>query len=127
MRLVAAKGTQVPEETRKQMTLMEDTVQQAIRAQATHRNAARQRDQADNLKHTIRGWMRPELAKDLDVKLEFVATDWKTLVSGVVSGKYHMTGSASISPARAKAALFQQLFLARHRAADAEEERGQVQ
>ena len=27
-----------------------------------------------------------ELAKDLDVKLEFVATDWKTLVSGVVSG-----------------------------------------
>ena len=23
-----------------------------------------------------------ELAKDLDVKLEFVATDWKTLVSG---------------------------------------------
>ena len=45
-----------------------------------------------------------ELAKDLDVKLEFVATDWKTLVSGVVSGKYHMTGSASISPARAKVA-----------------------
>ncbi|MEC7210896.1 MAG: transporter substrate-binding domain-containing protein, partial [Pseudomonadota bacterium] len=44
-----------------------------------------------------------ELAKDLDVELEFVATDWKTLVSGVVSGKYHMTGSASISPARAKA------------------------
>ena len=45
-----------------------------------------------------------ELAKDLDVKVEFVPTDWKTLVSGVVSGKYHMTGSASISPARAKAA-----------------------
>ena len=44
------------------------------------------------------------LAKDLDVKLEFVPTDWKTLVSGVISGKYHMTGSASISPARAKAA-----------------------
>ena len=32
-----------------------------------------------------------ELAKDLDVKLEFVATDWKTLVSGVVSGKYHLS------------------------------------
>ena len=45
-----------------------------------------------------------ELAKDLDVKLEFVPTDWKTLVSGVTAGKYHMTGSASISPARAKAA-----------------------
>lgn len=45
-----------------------------------------------------------ELAKDLGVTVEFVPTDWKTLVSGVVSGKYHMTGSASISPARAKAA-----------------------
>ena len=45
-----------------------------------------------------------ELAKDLDVKVEFVPTDWKTLVNGVVSGKYHMTGSASISPGRAKVA-----------------------
>ena len=45
-----------------------------------------------------------ELAKDLGVSVEFVPTDWKTLVSGVTSGKYHMTGSASISPARAKAA-----------------------
>ncbi len=45
-----------------------------------------------------------ELAKDLGVEVEFVATDWKTLVSGVTSGKYHMTGSASISPKRAKAA-----------------------
>ncbi len=45
-----------------------------------------------------------ELAKDLGVNLEFVPADWKTLVSGVTSGKYHMTGSASISPARAKAA-----------------------
>ena len=44
-----------------------------------------------------------ELAKDLGVKVEFVPTDWKTLVSGVTSGKYHMTGSASISAARAKA------------------------
>ena len=44
------------------------------------------------------------LAKDLGVKVEFVPTDWKTLVSGVTSGKYHMTGSASISPSRAKAA-----------------------
>jgi len=45
-----------------------------------------------------------ELAKDLEVELEFVPTDWKTLVNGVVSGKYHMTGSASISAGRAKAA-----------------------
>jgi len=45
-----------------------------------------------------------QLAKDLGVEVEFVPTDWKTLVSGVVSGKYHMTGSASISPKRAKVA-----------------------
>ncbi len=45
-----------------------------------------------------------ELAKDLGVELEFVPTDWKTLVSGVTAGQYHMTGSASVSPARAKAA-----------------------
>jgi cyclohexadienyl dehydratase len=44
-----------------------------------------------------------ELAKDLAVELEFMPADWKTLVSGVTSGKYHMTGSASVSPARAKA------------------------
>ena len=44
-----------------------------------------------------------ELAKDLGVKVKFIPTDWKTLVSGVTSGKYHMTGSASASPARAKA------------------------
>ncbi len=45
-----------------------------------------------------------ELAKDLGVKVEFVPTDWNTLVSGVTAGKYHMTGSASILPARAKVA-----------------------
>lgn len=44
-----------------------------------------------------------ELASDLGVEVEFVPTDWKTLVNGVVSGAYHMTGSASVSPARAKA------------------------
>lgn len=51
-----------------------------------------------------------ELAKDLNVELELVPTDWKTLVSGVTSGKYHMTGSASISPARAKAAGYSQSY-----------------
>ncbi|MDA9207866.1 transporter substrate-binding domain-containing protein [Octadecabacter sp.] len=45
-----------------------------------------------------------ELAADLGVEVEFVATDWKTLVSGVTAGQYHITGSASVSPARAKAA-----------------------
>ena len=46
-----------------------------------------------------------ELAKDMDVELEFIATDWKTLVNGVVGGNYHLTGSASISAARMKACL----------------------
>ncbi len=47
-----------------------------------------------------------ELAKDLGVEVEFVPADWKTLVSGVTSGKYHMTGSASLKPSRAKVAGF---------------------
>ncbi|MFT5897336.1 MAG: cyclohexadienyl dehydratase [bacterium] len=53
-----------------------------------------------------------ELAKDLEVELELVPTDWKTLVSGVTAGKYHMTGSASISPARAKAAGYTDSYFA---------------
>ena len=53
-----------------------------------------------------------ELAKDLGVELEFVATDWKTLVNGVVAGNYHMTGSASISPARMKAAGYSASYIA---------------
>jgi len=44
------------------------------------------------------------LATDLGVEVAFVPTDWKTLVAGVTSGQYHITGSASVSPARAKAA-----------------------
>ncbi|MGF1660727.1 MAG: transporter substrate-binding domain-containing protein [Rubrimonas sp.] len=50
------------------------------------------------------------LAEDLGVKVEFVPTDWKTLVAGVVAGKYHITGSASISAARAKAAGFSRSY-----------------
>ena len=52
-----------------------------------------------------------ELAKDLDVKLEFVAADWGTLVNGVTSGKYHMTGSASINPSRMKVAGFSESYI----------------
>ena len=53
-----------------------------------------------------------ELAKDLGVEVEFVPTDWKTLVNGVVSGKYHISGSASVSPARMKVAGFSESYLA---------------
>ncbi|MCE8554208.1 transporter substrate-binding domain-containing protein [Ruegeria pomeroyi] len=53
-----------------------------------------------------------ELASDLGVTVEFVPTDWKTLVNGVVAGKYHMTGSASISPPRMKVAGFSESYIA---------------
>jgi cyclohexadienyl dehydratase len=53
-----------------------------------------------------------ELAADLGVEVEFVPTDWKTLVNGVVAGKYHMTGSASISPPRMKVAGFSDSYIA---------------
>ena len=51
------------------------------------------------------------LAADLGVTVEFVPTDWKTLVNGVVAGKYHMTGSASISPPRMKVAGFSDSYI----------------
>lgn len=69
------------------------------------------RDPASN---TYKGFdidVMTELATDLGVELEFVPTDWKTLVNGVTSGKYHITGSASISPARMKAAGFSESYL----------------
>jgi cyclohexadienyl dehydratase len=53
-----------------------------------------------------------ELAKDMGVEVEFVATDWKTLVNGVVAGNYHMTGSASISSSRMKVAGFSESYIA---------------
>jgi cyclohexadienyl dehydratase len=53
-----------------------------------------------------------ELAADLGVEVEFVPTDWKTLVQGVVAGNYHVSGSASISPPRMKAAGFSESYIA---------------
>ena len=52
-----------------------------------------------------------QLGADLGVEVEFVPTDWKTLVNGVVAGNYHMTGSASISPARLKAAGYSSSYI----------------
>lgn len=52
-----------------------------------------------------------QLAADLGVELELVPTDWKTLVNGIVAGNYHLTGSASISPARMKAAGFSESYI----------------
>ena len=61
----------------------------------------------DPASNTYKGFdidIMKELAKDLGVKIRFVATDWKTLVNGVIAGKYDITGSASLSPKRAKVA-----------------------
>ena len=53
-----------------------------------------------------------ELAKDLDVEIEFVATTWATLVNGITADKYHVTGSASIKASRMKASGFSDPYTA---------------
>jgi len=52
-----------------------------------------------------------ELAKDMDVKIEWVPTDWKTLVAGVVAGNYVITGSAGIQTGRMKAAGYSDSYM----------------
>jgi cyclohexadienyl dehydratase len=42
-----------------------------------------------------------ELAKDMGVNLVLVPTEWKTLVNGIVSNKYDISTSASLSAKRA--------------------------
>ena len=42
-----------------------------------------------------------ELASDMGVKLVIVPTEWKTLVNGIVSNKYDISTSASLSVKRA--------------------------
>src|SRR4051812_39759996 len=52
-----------------------------------------------------------ELAKDLGVKVQFVATDWKTLINGMVADKYDIVMSGvSMSLERAKVAGFTQPY-----------------
>jgi len=48
--------------------------------------------------------MVKQLAADMGVEVEWVATDWKNLVSGVAAGKYDITTGASYSMGRAKTA-----------------------
>ncbi|WP_200798524.1 transporter substrate-binding domain-containing protein [Pseudovibrio sp. Tun.PSC04-5.I4] len=52
-----------------------------------------------------------ELANDLGVKLVFIPTDWKTLVNGIIAGKYDLTGSASISPSRMKVSGYSDSYI----------------
>lgn len=51
-----------------------------------------------------------ELAKDLGVEVEFVPTEWKTLVPGIVADKYDITTSASITPQRIRSVGFTESY-----------------
>jgi cyclohexadienyl dehydratase len=52
-----------------------------------------------------------QFATDMEVEIEFVPTDWKTLVNGVVADKYDLTTSASLSMARAKVAGYSDAYV----------------
>jgi len=48
-----------------------------------------------------------DLAKELGVKVEFVPTDWPTLVAGVIAGRYDIfMGGSSMNMARARTVAF---------------------
>lgn len=46
------------------------------------------------------------LAEDMGVDIEYVATDWPSLVSGLSSGRYDITTAATYTAARARAASY---------------------
>ena len=52
------------------------------------------------------------LASDMGVKVVFVPTTWKTLVTGLVADKYDMTSSASLSAKRALVAGYSGSYFA---------------
>ena len=47
-----------------------------------------------------------ELAKDMGVKITFVPTEWKTIVSGITSGRYDISTSVTKTAKRAEVAGF---------------------
>ena len=47
-----------------------------------------------------------ELGKDMGVKVIFVPTEWKTIVSGITSGRYDISTSVTKTPKRAEVAGF---------------------
>ena len=51
-----------------------------------------------------------ELAKDMGVKIKFVPTEWKTIVSGITANKYDISTSATINAKRALSAGFTQSY-----------------
>jgi cyclohexadienyl dehydratase len=50
-------------------------------------------------------------AKDMEVEIEFVPTDWKTLINGILADKYDISTSASLSMARAKVAGYSEAYV----------------
>jgi cyclohexadienyl dehydratase len=50
------------------------------------------------------------LAKDLGVEVEFVPTEWKTLVPGIVADKYDISTSASITTQRIRSVGFTESY-----------------
>ncbi|MBM3525549.1 MAG: transporter substrate-binding domain-containing protein [Alphaproteobacteria bacterium] len=47
-----------------------------------------------------------QLAADMGVKIEWVPTEWATLVAGIAAGRFDIFSGASVSMARAKTAAF---------------------
>jgi cyclohexadienyl dehydratase len=47
-----------------------------------------------------------ELAKDMGVKIKFVPTEWKTIVSGITANRYDISTSVTKTPKRAEVAGF---------------------
>ena len=47
-----------------------------------------------------------QLAEDMGVEIEYVSTDWPSLVSGLVAGRYDITTGASFNPGRARTASY---------------------
>ena len=63
----------------------------------------------DTTNHTLVGFdidAMKQLATDMGVKIEFVPTEWATLVNGLVSDRYDIFSGASLSMARAKTVAF---------------------
>ena len=52
-----------------------------------------------------------ELAKDMGVKINFVPTEWKTLVVGITTNKYDISTSASLNAKRALSAGYSDSYL----------------
>lgn len=70
------------------------------------------RDPATNARTGFDIDVATALAADLGVELEFVPTTWKTIVAGIQADAYDMTGSASVTAGRAKAAGYTEPYLA---------------